>query len=239
LARTVENVVAQGFPKHASHAETMVKDLGVTPYADTLAAMRVFTAARNATTADEIWLTEHAPVYTLGLAGKPEHVLNPGGIAVVQSDRGGQVTYHGPGQLVAYLLLDLRRRDLTVRAMVSRIEQAAIEFLQGVGITGQRRTGMPGVYVGEAKIAALGLKVKGGCSYHGVSLNVDMDLTPFAGINPCGYAGMAVTSMAACGVRRSVAAVKPLLAASLQANLQASVATRPMPRGEDIADVAA
>lgn len=227
----------------SSPAETLVKDLGVTHYGDTLAAMRAFMAARNATTADEIWLTEHVPVYTLGLAGKPEHVLNPGGIPVVQSDRGGQVTYHGPGQLVAYLLLDLRRRELTVRAMVSRIEQAVIESLLGVGITARRRAGMPGVYVGKAKIAALGLKVKGGCSYHGVSLNVDMDLAPFAGINPCGYAGMAVTSMAECGVLLSVAAVKPLLAtrlqASLQANLQASVAACPLPRGENAADVAA
>ena len=231
--------MAQGFPKHASPAETVVKDLGVTDYSDTLAAMRAFTAARNATTADEIWLTEHPPVYTLGLAGKAEHVLNPRGIPVVQSDRGGQVTYHGPGQLVAYLLLDLRRRDLTVRALVSRIEQAVIDTLLGVGIATRRRAGMPGVYVGEAKIAALGLKVKGACSYHGVSLNVDMDLVPFAGINPCGYAGMAVTSMAEQGVRVGVSEVKPLLATRLQASLPANVAAVPAPHGENAADVAA
>lgn len=213
----------------------MVKDLGVTGYDEMLAAMRGFTAARSAASADEIWLTEHLPVYTLGLAGKPEHILNSAGIPVVQSDRGGQVTYHGPGQLVAYLLLDLRRRNLTVRALVSRIEEAVIDTLRGAGIDAQRRAGMPGVYVGQAKIAALGLKVKGGCSYHGVSLNVDMDLTPFAGINPCGYAGMAVTSLVKCGVRWSVAQVKPQLAAALEDSLSGRAMRRVLPAADRVA----
>ena len=184
----------------------VVKHLGVMPYGESLAAMRAFTAARDDDTADELWLTAHPPVYTLGLAGKREHVLDPQGIdpqgiPVVQSDRGGQVTYHGPGQLIAYLLLDLKRRDLKVRELVRLIEEALIATLAQYGVQGERQSGMPGVYVGGAKIAALGLKVRQGCCYHGLSLNVDMDLTPFAGINPCGYQGLRVTSLAALGVR--------------------------------------
>ena len=179
-----ETVVAQRFSTDVASKALVVKHLGLTPYAEAFAAMRAFTLARGAGTADEIWLTEHEPVYTLGLAGKPEHVLNPGTIPVVQTDRGGQVTYHGPGQVIAYLLLDLKRRDLKVRELVRRIEDAVIASVAGVGIAGHRRAGMPGVYVDGAKIAALGLKVKNGCSYHGVSLNVDMDLAPFAGIHP-------------------------------------------------------
>jgi lipoyl(octanoyl) transferase len=172
-----------------------VRRLGLTEHAVTFAAMRRFTAARDADMPDEIWLTEHAPVYTLGLTGKPEHVLNPGPIPVVAIDRGGQVTYHGPGQVVAYLLIDLRRRDLKVRELVARIEDAVIATLAGYGVSGHRRAGMPGVYVNDAKIAALGLKVKNGCTYHGVSLNVAMDLAPYAGINPCGYEGLAAAQL--------------------------------------------
>ncbi|HTY04343.1 MAG TPA: lipoyl(octanoyl) transferase LipB [Rhodocyclaceae bacterium] len=159
--------------------------------------MQAFTAARGEETLDEVWLCQHPPVFTQGLAGKPEHLLRDIGIPVVKTDRGGQITYHGPGQLVAYLLLDLRRRNLTVKALVNRIEQSVIELLAGYGITGTRRVGAPGVYVDHAKIAALGLKIKNGCSYHGLALNVAMDLAPFSAINPCGYEGMEVTQLSA------------------------------------------
>ena len=192
-----ETVVAQGSSTADPPRALVVKHLGLTAYAETFAAMRAFTLARDADTVDEIWFTEHEPVYTLGLAGKPAHVLNPRAIPVVQADRGGQVTYHGPGQLIGYLLLDLKRRDLKVRELVRLIEDAVIATLADFGVAGHRRAGMPGVYVGSAKIAALGLKVKNGCSYHGVSLNVDMDLAPFAGINPCGYENLEVTQLKA------------------------------------------
>lgn len=170
----------------------LVKRLGRVDYAPTFEAMQEFTAARTPDTPDELWIVEHPPVYTLGQAGKPEHLLRDIGIPVVQIDRGGQVTYHGPGQVVIYLLLDLNRLKIKVRELVSTIEQAVIDFLAGYGITAERRSGAPGVYVGAAKIAALGLKIKHGCSYHGLSLNVDMDLRPFDAINPCGYAGLKV-----------------------------------------------
>ncbi len=157
--------------------------------------MRDFTAARTGETGDEIWLCEHPPVFTQGLAGKPEHLLRDIGIPVVKIDRGGQITYHGPGQLVAYLLLNLKRNGLTVKGLVSLMEQAVIDLLAECGVAAERRPGAPGVYVQGAKIAALGLKIKNGCSYHGLSLNVAMDLAPFAAINPCGYPGLAVTQM--------------------------------------------
>jgi len=170
----------------------LVKRLGRVEYEPTWQAMQAFTAARQPETPDELWIVEHPPVYTLGQAGKPEHVLQDVGIPIVKIDRGGQVTYHGPGQVVIYLLLDLARLKIKVRELVTAIEQAVIDFLAAHGITAERRAGAPGVYVGEAKIAALGLKIKNGCSYHGLSLNVDMDLSPFAAINPCGYAGLKV-----------------------------------------------
>ena len=173
----------------------IIRRLGRVDYQPTFAAMQDFTAARSAETPDELWLCEHPPVFTQGLSGKPEHLLKDIGITVVQIDRGGQITYHGPGQVVAYLLLDLRRREITVRGLVNRIEQAVIDLLAGYGVTAERLAGAPGVYVGKAKIAALGLRIKRGCSYHGVSLNVDMDLTPYDAINPCGYEGMAVTQL--------------------------------------------
>jgi len=157
--------------------------------------MQAFTAARTPDTPDELWLCEHPPVFTLGLAGKPEHLLRDIGIPLVRIDRGGQITYHGPGQIVCYLLLDLKRRGLTVKSLVNRMEQAVIDLLGGYGVAAERRAGAPGVYVGGAKIAALGLKIKRNCSYHGLALNVAMDLAPFAAINPCGYAGMAVTQL--------------------------------------------
>ncbi len=171
---------------------TVVRHLGRVDYAPTFQAMQDFTAARTAETPDELWIVEHPPVYTLGQAGKPEHILQATDIPVVRIDRGGQVTYHGPGQVVIYLLLDLTRLKIKVRELVTAIEQAVIDFLATQGLTAERRAGAPGVYVGDAKIAALGLKIKNGCSYHGLSLNVDMDLAPFAAINPCGYAGLRV-----------------------------------------------
>jgi lipoyl(octanoyl) transferase len=175
----------------------ILKRLGRVAYEPTWRAMQSFTAARTADTPDELWLCEHPPVFTQGLAGKPEHLLRDVGIPVVKIDRGGQITYHGPGQIVCYLLLDLKRRGLTVKGLVNRMEQAVIDLLAGHGVTAERLAGAPGVYVNGAKIAALGLKVKNGCSYHGLSLNVAMDLSPFAAINPCGYAGMAVTQLSA------------------------------------------
>ena len=168
---------------------------GVVDYAACLADMQTFTDQRDADTPDELWLVEHPPVFTLGLAGKPEHVLDAGPIPVLRCDRGGQVTYHGPGQVVLYALLDLNRSGLGVKALVTLLEQAVIDLLAGLDITAERRPGAPGVYVAGAKIAALGLRVRRGCCYHGLSFNVAMDLSPFARINPCGYAGMAVTQL--------------------------------------------
>lgn len=172
------------------------------PYLECLQAMRAFTAARGADTPDEIWLVEHEPVYTQGLAGRAEHVLDPGDIPVVRTERGGQVTHHGPGQVVAYLLLDLRRSGLGIRDLVCRLEAAAIAIAGEHGVPAARRPGAPGVYVADgaprqagAKLASVGLKVSRGCTFHGIALNVDMDLTPFARINPCGYAGLAVTDL--------------------------------------------
>ena len=170
----------------------IVRHLGRVDYAPTFQAMQDFTATRTAETPDELWIVEHPPVYTLGQAGKPEHILRDVGIPLVKIDRGGQVTYHGPGQVVIYLLLDLPRLKIKVRELVNAIEQAVIDLLAEHGVNAERRAGAPGVYVGEAKIAALGLRIRNGCSYHGVSLNVDMDLSPFAAINPCGYAGLKV-----------------------------------------------
>ncbi|MGA9962718.1 MAG: lipoyl(octanoyl) transferase LipB [Azonexus sp.] len=170
-----------------------VRRLGRVEYEPTWRAMQEFTASRTPETPDELWIVEHPPVFTLGQAGKPEHVLEDVGIPIVKIDRGGQVTYHGPGQVVIYLLLDLARLKIKVRELVTAIEQGVIDFLAAHGVQAERRAGAPGVYVGEAKVAALGLKIKNSCSYHGLSLNVDMDLSPFAAINPCGYAGLKVT----------------------------------------------
>jgi len=177
-----------------------VRRLGRVDYEPTWHAMQEFTATRTPETPDELWIVEHLPVYTLGQAGKPEHILEDVGIPIVQIDRGGQVTYHGPGQVVIYLLLDLARLKIKVRELVTAIEQGVIDFLAAHGVAAERRAGAPGVYVGEAKIAALGLKIKNGCSYHGLSLNVDMDLYPFTAINPCGYAGLKVTQTRDLGV---------------------------------------
>jgi lipoyl(octanoyl) transferase len=171
----------------------VLRQLGRVEYMPTWRAMQAFTAARTADTPDELWLLEHPPVYTQGQAGKPEHLLVRSDIPVIPIDRGGQITYHGPGQIVVYVLVDLRRRGYGIRELVSRMEQAVIDVLAANDLTAERRPGAPGVYVNGAKIAALGLRVKHGCTYHGLALNVDMDTTPFTAINPCGYAGLAVT----------------------------------------------
>ncbi len=174
----------------------LFKELGRLEYSDAIEAMRLFTDHRQVRTPDELWLLEHEPVFTQGQAGKAEHVLDPRGIPIVQADRGGQVTYHGPGQLVVYCLLDLRRRGLGVRQLVSGIENAIIRLLRDdFGLDAEADPKAPGVYVEGRKIAALGLRVRRGCSYHGLSLNIDADLAPFSLINPCGYAGLTVTSL--------------------------------------------
>lgn len=173
--------------------------------------MQDFTQARGPSTGDEIWLLEHPPVFTLGLAGKPEHVLDPGDIPVIRTDRGGQVTYHGPGQIVVYLLLDLRRHNYGARELVHRMEAAVLQLLADYNVAANRRAGAPGVYIGAAKIAALGLRVKHGSSYHGLALNVDMDLEPFSRIDPCGYPGLAVTQTKDLGIRDSIQEVSDRL----------------------------
>jgi len=193
--------------------------LGRVAYEPTWRAMQAFTRTRAADAPDELWLVEHPPVYTLGLAGRREHVLAPRGIPVVATDRGGQVTYHGPGQAIAYALLDLRRRGLGVKELVRRLEQAVIDLLAARGIGAERRPGMPGVYVAGAKIAAIGLRVARGCSYHGIALNADLDLEPFARIDPCGYPGLACTRLADLGVRDSIDAVQHELGAAIARRL--------------------
>ena len=174
----------------------IIRRMGLRDYEPVWRVMQTFTNERQHDTPDELWVLSHPPVFTQGQAGKPEHLLAPGNIPVIQIDRGGQVTYHGPGQLVVYLLIDVRRANLGVRELVSLIEQAIIDTLSSVRIDATTRAGAPGVYVGEAKIAALGLRIRRGCSYHGLSLNVAMDTEPFARINPCGYQGLAVTQVA-------------------------------------------
>lgn len=168
---------------------------GLQDYRQTWDSMRAFTDARGPQTTDELWLLEHPPVFTLGQAGRAEHLLSPGEIPVIRTDRGGQVTYHGPGQLLGYLLLDLRRHGLGVKRLVVLLEQAVVDTLARQGIVASTCPGAPGVYVAGAKIASIGLRVRAGCSYHGLALNVAMDLEPFARINPCGYPGLAVTQI--------------------------------------------
>lgn len=188
-----------------------VRDLGRRAYEPVWRDMQAFTDARDATTPDELWLVEHDPVFTLGQAGRPEHVLMPGDIPVVHVDRGGQVTYHGPGQIVLYPLLDLRRLKVGVREYVEKLEQAVIDLLADWNISAARRCGAPGVYVNDAKVMALGIRVRRGCTFHGLAFNVAMDLEPFRRINPCGYAGLEVTSVADLGGPSGPEAVKPLL----------------------------
>ena len=189
----------------------LLRDLGRQPYEPVWRAMQAFTDARDETTADELWLVEHDPVFTLGQAGKDEHVLMPGDIPVIHVDRGGQVTYHGPGQIVLYPLLDLKRLKVGVREYVERIEQATIDTLAEWNIAGARREGAPGIYVNGAKVMALGIRVRRGCTFHGLAFNIAMDLEPFSRINPCGYAGLQVTSMLDLGGPSGLDAVKPVL----------------------------
>ena len=189
---------------------------GMVEYQPTFEAMKAFNAARDEHTEDELWVVEHPPVFTQGLAGKPEHLLAPGDIPVIQIDRGGQITYHGPGQTVMYLLLDLRRAGIGIRALVSLIEESVIGYLQELGIRAQSRIDAPGVYVDGKKIASLGLRVRGGCTYHGVALNVDMDLEPFSRINPCGLVGMQMTQLRDLGVALDADAAGTALAARFQ-----------------------
>ena len=198
----------------------IVRRLGRVDYTPTWQAMIDFTAARIPTTPDEIWCCEHPPVFTLGQSGKPEHLLRETGIPLVKIDRGGQITYHGPGQIVLYLLIDLTRRGLKVKDFVTRIEQAIIDLLAVHGVAARRLDGAPGVYIDRpdgsvAKIAALGLRIRRGCSYHGLSLNVDMDLSPFSAINPCGYEGLAVTQTRDLGIDASPAQLSEALAVHL------------------------
>jgi len=207
----------------------ITRHLGQVDYAESWAAMREFTDRRGADTPDELWFLEHPPVFTQGLAGSPAHLLAPGDIPVVQTDRGGQVTYHGPGQLVAYVLLDLRRLGLGPRELVRRLESSIIAVLAHYGLHGQRRAGAPGVYVDAAKIAALGLRVRRQCSYHGLALNVAPDLAPFSRINPCGYSGRAVTSLAALGKQATLTEAAGLLEQALRTAFESRASMEPVP----------
>lgn len=211
-----------------SAGQLLVRQLGRRPYQPVWDAMKAFTDNRTPDTPDEFWVVEHDPVYTQGQAGKAEHLLAPGNIPVVQSDRGGQVTYHGPGQIVAYVLLDLRRRGYGIKELVRRLEGTVIDLLAAQEIKAERVAGAPGVYVGGAKIAALGLRVRNGRTYHGLSLNVDMDMAPFAAINPCGYADLTVTSTRAVGVVLSVDAMTDALERGLLDHIESG-------DGEDMA----
>jgi lipoyl(octanoyl) transferase len=194
----------------------LVRRLGLCEYVRTWRAMQAFTDGRGPETPDELWLLEHSPVYTLGQAGRPEHVLDAGGIPVIRVDRGGQVTYHGPGQLVVYVLVDLRRAGFGVKRLVHLLEQSVINLLAGYGIDSAARPDAPGVYVGDAKIAALGLRVRKGCSFHGLALNVAMDLEPFSRINPCGYSGLAVTQISDLGRPAKIRAVESDLSEKIE-----------------------
>ena len=197
------DMVATDVPTGAGRrvTEALVRKLGRVEYEPTWRAMQEYTTRREADSADELWLLEHPPVYTLGVAGRAEHLPRvANGIPVVKVDRGGQITYHGPGQVVLYLLLDMRRRGLAVRPLVRIMEQAVIDLLASFGVAGEGRTEAPGVYVNGAKIAALGLRIRNGCCYHGLAFNADMDLSPFRAIDPCGYSGLAVTQARDLGI---------------------------------------
>ncbi|OGT71089.1 MAG: octanoyltransferase [Gammaproteobacteria bacterium RIFCSPLOWO2_02_FULL_56_15] len=197
----------------------VIRHFGLCEYNLAYAAMTALTRGRDATSPDELWYLQHPAVYTLGLSGKREHILDAGEIPVVQTDRGGQVTYHGPGQLLVYLMLDLKRLGLGVRELVTLLEQSVIDMLRQLGITGVRRPGAPGVYVAGRKLSALGIRVHRSCCYHGLALNVDMDLAPFAGINPCGYPRLEVTRLQDLGIDMDVAEVAQCLQPMLFANL--------------------
>ncbi len=204
----------------AATQQLIVRNLGLQAYRPVWQAMTAFTDNRQPNTVDELWLVQHPPVFTQGQAGKAEHILAAGDIPVVQVDRGGQVTYHGPGQQVIYVLLDIRRKGLGVRQLVTCIEQAIIDTLAELGIVARARADAPGVYVGDAKIAALGLRIRRGCSFHGLALNIAMDLAPFQRINPCGYANMAVTQVQDFVAQPSMAAIARCLVEALARHTQ-------------------
>ncbi len=224
-----------GAPATRAETRCVIRDLGLRDYETVWRAMQAFTDARGDSTRDEIWLLEHPAVFTLGQAGKPEHVLAPGDIPVIKVDRGGQVTYHGPGQLVAYPLLDLRRLGIGVREFVHRIEEAIIDVLGEWNIEGARRSGAPGVYVGDAKIMALGIRVRRGCTFHGLAFNVAMDLSPYQRINPCGFQGLRVTSMLDLGGPSDLDAVKSALVRALSTQFRfTSIAAAPADNFPDL-----
>ena len=200
-------------------SQLLIRDLATEDYTAVWQAMQQLTDQRDANTPDQLWLLEHQPVFTQGQAGKEEHLLFPGDIPVVKVDRGGQVTYHGPGQLVVYVLLDLKRRNLGVRQLVTMLEQVLIQLLAAYGIEAYAKPDAPGVYVGEAKIASLGLRVRKGCTFHGLALNVNMDLTPFSRINPCGYAGMQMIQCKDLGGPQTVAEAKQRIVQCFQQQL--------------------
>ena len=203
----------------------IVKRLGITEYVAAYDAMRRFTEARDAATPDELWLTEHPPVYTVGVAGREAHFpradAGVGALPVVRTDRGGQITYHGPGQAIVYVLLDLSRMRVSVRALVALLEEAVIEVLAGYNVLAMRQPGAPGVYIDGAKIAALGLRVRRGCCYHGLAFNVDMDLSPFHAIDPCGYPGLKVTQLRELGIAEGVGTASAKLARAVVQRLDA------------------
>lgn len=209
-------------PRRSVHAAPRVRHLGLAEYQPTYAAMREFTCSRREDTPDELWLVQHPPIYTAGLACRPEHLPRASDIPLARVDRGGQITYHGPGQVVLYTLLDLARRELKIRQVVGLLEQAVIDTLGQYRISAERMRGAPGVYVSGAKIAALGLRVRRGGCYHGVALNVDMDLLPFLAIDPCGYPGLAVTQTRDLGVNANVDEVGERLAANLDELLRST-----------------
>ena len=213
----------------AAPVPALLRDLGRQPYEPVWRAMQAFTDTRDDSTPDELWVVEHDPVFTLGQAGKEEHVLMPGDIPVLHVDRGGQVTYHGPGQIVLYPLLDLRRLKIGVKEYVCRIEQAMIDTLADWNIHAERRDGAPGVYVNGAKVGALGIRVRRGCTFHGLAFNIAMDLEPFQRINPCGYQGLKVTSMLDLGGPSGLDAVKPVLVAHIARLFGLQVEQAPAP----------
>ena len=196
-----------------------IRQVGMVDYLVAWQAMKDFTNSRTSDTHDEIWIVQHPPIYTLGIAGKPEHLLYQNGIDVIKTDRGGQITYHGPGQLVAYLLLDMRRLRIGVRELVRRMENAVIDLLKDYHIDAEGRVDAPGVYVANAKIAALGLKIKRGFCYHGVALNIDMDLAPFSAINPCGYPGLKVTQTKDLGITDGLETLSSKFTEKLKTNI--------------------
>ena len=211
--------VAQINDNLAITSQLLIRDLATEDYTAVWQAMQQLTDQRDANTLDQLWLLEHQPVFTQGQAGKEEHLLFPGDIPVVKVDRGGQVTYHGPGQLVVYVLLDLKRRNLGVRQLVTMLEQVLIQLLAEYGIDAYAKPDAPGVYVGEAKIASLGLRVRKGCTFHGLALNVNMDLAPFSRINPCGYAGMQMIQCKDLGGPQTVAEAKQRIVQCFQQQL--------------------